>query len=248
MVNKKFLLIILGFSVLMIFSGCGLGISAPVPTPTAYNITPGLTPAVKNFGRYQTKKPQAFPRHLDCSVITELKLGGEWGGIQIGKSTFDEVGNYLGKHGVWWNGTYGHLDYSEGGPEKDWYSLDACYIGNILSAIRTSAWDKLPRELEAIIEQNGYPDRTTWGDEYRTRSLIWAELGMLVVVEVEYEERTHFILFPPLPKEELETSWLMLNLPQEGEEYVEPENNIDVMRMLLENEVEDPWGFNQREQ
>jgi len=125
-------------------------------------------------------------------------------------------------------------------PEDDWGFIEACFVDNTLGAMNIvgSYWST-SRTLDDWIEEYGPPDRVTWSRDYYTRSLIWAEAGMLVVIDVETESTSNVILFSPMPSGELDGSWLLDSLPSTGEPYTGDEAPLP-----RELEVEDPWGFN----
>lgn len=81
---------------------------------------------------------------------------------------------------------------------------------------------RLPQLLSEWIARLGDPDLVTFADSYDARSIIWAEEGTLVVVEVYYEDDMtkegtvrNVILFSPIAPENLPTSWLVSQLPSE---------------------------------
>jgi len=211
--------------------------------------TPGPTPPIPDFGKGPTYQGYIFPNSIDCSVIVENKSGMDWQGARIGVTTFEEFSEIIGPHNVLWSQGDGNLRFFSELTvlEREWDEIRACFIGNRLSAIRTWEWEELPRTLDRIIEKYGFPDRSTWGWTYWHRTLIWPELGLMVQIDIETEKRSYFTLFPPIPTEGLENSWLIKNMPKEGDPWVEPEYNIDTFRLPPEKEVEDPWGFNQRD-
>jgi len=69
--------------------------------------------------------------------------------------------------------------------------------------------------------------------------VIWAEIGILAITEVEFETVANVILFSPIPRGQLEESWLLTSLPTTGLPYTGDEDPLPP-----ELEVEDPWGFN----
>ena len=211
----------------------------------AIPIIPGPTPSILNFGNPPSLQVQIVPRDLDCSLITDVRRGLSWRNLQIGRTTYEEMIEFLGPANVYWDTRLGNLVFEEIGPpqDKDWFRLGACFAGNILSALEIYTGD-LPRSLDELIVEYGEPDLVTWGTGYFTRSLVWGEKGMLAVVDVATEQRDNILLFPPIRLENFQESWLVLALPKEGTEFIEPEYNIDTVPLPRKLEVEDPWGFN----
>src|SRR5574341_1192468 len=68
--------------------------------------------------------------------------------------------------------------------------------------------------LDQIVETYGRPDRVTWGPDFNLRSLIWSEMGVLIFVPLSGRRGGPILLFPPIPSDALEASWLMASLPE----------------------------------
>ena len=186
-----------------------------------------------------------MPYALNCALIKAAKPGPTWYGITIGKSTYQQFTKTVGSNSIWWDEREGNLyvENREITSERNWAFFEACFIGNIVSAINVIE-GSFPLKLEDFVAEYGPPDHVTWSSRYGDRSLIWAEKGILIVVGVEAETKGTMILFSPVPVERLQSSWLLLSLPKEGIEYVVPEDNISSHRLPSHLEVEDPWGFN----
>lgn len=204
------------------------------------------TPAVYNYGSTPKIRESDMPLYLNCSLITDVNPGYTWRGFQIGVTTYQELREELEPVRVYWDELHGHLEFDNQKPvlERDWLSFQACFVDNILSAMIQNTYYDIPSNLDGLILMFGEPDKVTWGDDYYTRSLIWSEVGLLVVVDVALEEISSFIIFPPIAGEDLEGSWLMQSLPQTGQDYIEPEDNIDSYQLSPKKEVEDPWDYN----
>ena len=137
-----------------------------------------------------------------------------WGRFQIGVTTYDEMLDILAPADVNWDRLFGNVEFmSEDHVDQGYVSVEACFYGDTLSGLNTypqidMLW------LPYWVEEYGEPDVVTWAYYYEARSMIWAEEGILLVVDVEFVDSV--ILFPPIPSDELEGSWLMQAMPQEN--------------------------------
>ncbi len=174
--------------------------------------------------------PPLIPRRLDCGAVPsvqEVEGGPSWNGLTIGQSTRSEVEAVLSPAQAEDN-SWGYTEFKipEGEEEIDaeeWFILVACFDGNILSMLNIYPGEDSAyyfRPMDEWIDEKGSPDHVTWGDEATSRSLIWPEDGLLVVASDSGNRDTgirtpNFLLFPPIARDELETSWLMSALPDE---------------------------------
>ncbi len=221
----------------LLLCACMADDSVVTPTPD-----PALaaTPDIPNWGSTPIIQESLMPNSLDCSRITSASPGPSWRGLTIGVSTFDDVRRGLAPAEPWWDTQVGNLQFWNPTPSADeWSVVEACFVGNVLSALLISGGSEFARNsLDVWIAEYGRPDRVTW-DSYFSRSVIWAEAGILATIDVEFETTGFVILFSPIPRDQLEESWLLNSLPSRGGPYAGDEAPLPP-----ELEVEDPWGFN----
>jgi hypothetical protein len=219
------------------------------PSPTAFHVslistlisTQWATPNIFNWGSTPTNHQSSMPAGLNCSIISASQPGLTWNQLTIGVSTFNEVEKILG-YSIGWDTEQGNLMFTNSnlGPKADWDHLEACFVGDKLSAINIYGAGAFPRRLTELISKYGKPDRVTWSTDYYERSLVWGKEGLLVVFGVDIESLGNVILFSPIQPCELKTSWVLTSLPSKGQEHTG-----DVGRLRAEKEVEDPWGIEQ---
>ncbi|MDH3943718.1 MAG: hypothetical protein OEV06_06485, partial [Anaerolineae bacterium] len=218
-------------------------------TLSACNTAPeliGPTPDVPDVGArpyYRSGNPSPW----DCSEITKVSPGLTWRGLQIGVTTFDEMVEILQPHRLYRTQTLNKVIFQL--EEKTWSDLGevvgACFLGNVLSTLEIY-WsrDDFPSHMEGLHSVYGKRDRVTWGYSAATRTMIWADDGLLVIVErimggdMDGElVYWSYILFPPIDPEKLDNSWLMRSIS-------EPRSYLDSLaNMPPEWQVEDPWRY-----
>lgn len=177
----------------------------------------------------------------DCSCVTSVSQGFSWHGLTIGKSELQDVRLALGVDGT--------QDLSDGGwifqkldifeESLPWRHAKACFVDDKLSILFTGGDENTFRKTpEQIVEQHGKPFRVTWGPDFRTRTLIWPEMGFAIFMDMSGQASGEILLFPPMPSEALETSWLMMSLPTES--VGSPPEDVDYGSIW---ETEDLWGI-----
>ncbi|MBN2499821.1 MAG: hypothetical protein JXB38_03575 [Anaerolineales bacterium] len=194
----------------------------------------GPTPDVPGYGDY-TEPPIPFPPALDCSIVpAEISLGPSWKDLRIGKTTFEELIDILEVEEVSWSYTKTYFDYiSEDGT---WDFVAACFSRDVLSMLEYGVPLGENSFENDFIQNFGNPDYVTWGGDAYTRTAIWPEEGMLVILEEGSDPTpTAVILFSPIPFDEFGESWLWQALPDKNGERIP-----DVAPM---SSWEDPWGI-----
>ncbi len=189
-----------------------------------------------------------MPRNLNCSLITSDSPGPTWRQLTIGETKYGEIMQTLKPVQAQWVEFYGNMVFESRKPliEQEWSRFEACFSGDILSAINVLGDQDQPEFLEGWLAIYGEPDHVTWGNDYFERSLIWFNEGILVVIELPEERRRNVMYFSPIPQDEVEANWLIQSLPKEGQEYPGPTNGefdfcCDPLPKKLN--VENPWGF-----
>ncbi len=225
-------------------------ITPKIPHPTLAPLittTPFRPSDIPDYGNPPTLSLAKRRNNLDCSLITEVRYGPSWNGLQIGITTYEEMREILAPTLVWWNGHYGHLYFEEYRPalEKEWGSFRTCFVGDRLSAMQFYDRSTFPITRKELISTYGKPDRVTWAHYYHNRILIWAERGIAVELDLatEGDKTAGILMFSPIPLEELEKSWLMQSLPKEGLGFPVTDDGY-YGQLPPELEVEDPWGYN----
>lgn len=193
------------------------GLSALLSACGALKATPYPTPGILYYGSTPTVPESDLPGSLDCSRVPggDIRRGPTWREIRIGVSTLDDMQAQLAIREMYWHYPRGHLKIKSQAPSEDseWFSLQTCFAQDgTLSALNIRNRD-IFRMLDDWVTEYGPPDRVTWGADYYSRSLIWAEAGMLAVVDAEFQSTVRLILFSPIPRDQLEDSWLMAGLP-----------------------------------
>jgi hypothetical protein len=221
------------------FGACSALPHRSVPTPTGFQ-----TPDIPNWNSTPSNPRYAndMPESLSCALVPQTppaRGGIVWHGLTIGVSTLEDVKKALLINNVWygWDKVRGNLlfqnpDYFSG----TWSLVHACFAEEKLAAIDILATD-FYKPLPDILAEYGNPDRVTWGNYYEERSLIWPEKGLLIVVGVGTNNEvrgSYAILFSPVPRCELEQSWVFQSLPKEGQPITG-----DVVHDISSDE--DPW-------
>lgn len=185
-----------------------------------------------------------MPHRLDCRSVNHDDSGPTWNGLTIGVSTQQEVDSALAPVQGVWNDLGEYWEYLKpvsDAVQSEWYLVVACFKEDELSALQIFPMinSGFPRTLDEWLVAYDKPDRVTWGDHLDSRSLIWAEDGLLVVVNyavtTQRMETSSIILFSPIRQNELENSWLLNSLPTKQWDYAEP--------TVLGHKGEDPWGI-----
>jgi len=187
---------------------------------------------------------QVMPHRLDCRYVPDVALGPTWNELTIGLSTLQDVDSALSpvqgiwhEHGQYWE----YLKPVSDAAQSEWYLVVACLKEDQLSALQIFPMinSGFPGTLDEWLVAYDKPDRVTWGDHLDSRSLIWAEDGLLVVVYYaatkQRIETSSIILFSPIQQNELENSWLLNSLPTKQWDYAVP--------TVLGDKGEDPWGI-----
>jgi hypothetical protein len=221
-----------GILILWLLSGC-----APEFTPAATNESISDPFACQTGAE---PRPDAEFSHFspDCSCVTSTSTGMTWHGLTVGQSTLEDVQSVLDAQGVQSSQDNG-WQFDDIHEPRIWWDAEACFVEEKLSVLFIGVDLDLGRiGFDQLLEQYGDPDRVTWGTNYGNRVLIWSEKGLLVFVAAAGGTPGSIVLFPPIPPESLETSWLMASLP-DG-----PVGSPDADDVILEGEwPEDPWGI-----
>ena len=210
------------------------------------------TPSIENYGMGTSNVTNLFPYRLSCDQISvEIVYPGvEWNNIQVGVTTYSEMVNQLNDKAdsisIRWDSEWGNLTIFnlDNQDVQDWWKLETCFVGDTLVAmnIPVATISGFPENINEIISEYGKPDHVTWGWSYFTRTLIWFDKGILMVHEVSEDHLQNVLLFSPLPHQN-DSSWIEDILPEEGQEWIPPEDNIDSEPLPPNLDVEDPWGF-----
>lgn len=232
--------------------GCGQKATVTVGVPVA-NLIETRVPDIEKVGATAIYRYTDFPFSLRCEDIEldVVRPGSIWRNIQIGVTTYDEVISELEANGgeisMSWHEDSGDIRIFNNSKDEGlyWSILDVCFIGNVIASANFSYTieKEYPRKLKNIVDKYGKPDVVTWGYNYWHRSLIWLDLGMLISIELEYDELDRIILFPPIYEAEFEDSWLYKILPKSIEGWGDPNLIDDLGRLPPDKEREDPWGF-----
>lgn len=210
--------------------------SSRLPEATATQIP---TPAIPYWGSTATAKEATLPLDLTCDFVTTVAPGPEWNGLQIGVSTYQDVFSSLPGAEVVWRTRTGSASFrNPDGIFARWTLVKACFVKDKLSALKISGSD-IEKSVPDWVEDYGDPDWITWGGDYYERSLIWAEAGLLAVIDLFDDSSEQLILFAPIPRCGLKTSWLSEAIMREqigGPGDVAPPPNAG---------KENPWGIKQ---
>lgn len=218
-----------GLVCVLLFSGC---------LPQHNDVS--NTPNVPNWGSTPTNREQHLPVSLDCSQISIVKPGPSWSGLTIGISSLEDVNNRFAPSQGEWDTQRGNYSFLNTYSSRDdtWSFVQTCFTGNTLSAMHIVGSEDLERPLSSWLDEYSNPNLVTWGGDYGTRSLVWASEGLLVVIDLYSDYSAYAVLFSPLSRQELASSWVVAELPTEGYE------NHDVLQRLTpEKEMQDPWGI-----
>lgn len=119
-----------------------------------------------------------------------------------------------------------------------------CFSGVILSGLEIrNKSEKFPQHVEGLIERYGEPDLVIWGQNEKSRIMVWGDEGFMANIENEIEGDSSglsawpFFLFPPIIASELDDSWIIQYAP------FSPTKEA-LANMPLPWRVEDPWGYN----
>src|SRR5574337_27472 len=120
-----------------------------------------------------------LPGSLECSRIQDIGLGPTWSELTIGKSTLEEVEErFAPVQGTWddvdGNYLFLNLDSKTSGRES-WRVAEVCFKDNVLNGLNIYSFDVAGISLNDLLDEYGPPDAVTWGSDYYSRSLIWAE-------------------------------------------------------------------------
>lgn len=175
---------------------------------------------------------------LRCSCFSSASPGASWMGLTIGESTLNEVQTELGEQGTPdSSGSKWHFEEHTGKSSR-WYEADACFLDGRLSFLEIGLAREPERTVVSqIVEQYDYPDRVTWGTSYQDRALIWPDRGLLIFSVSSDWMNGPIILFPPMPSDTLETSWLMASLPDEALGGIPPTD------VAVDTTTEDAYGL-----
>jgi hypothetical protein len=167
-------------------------VGTPTPAPTS-----AATPDIPNWGSTPTMRDSFLPLVLDCSRVPYVTPGPSWRGLTIGVSTFDDVRRELAPAEPWWDTQVGNLQFWNPTPSADeWSVIQTCFVGNVLSVLKISNSPEFSgRPLDEWVAEYGRPDRVTWSS-YFSRSVIWAEAGILATIDVEFGT-TSIVIFLP---------------------------------------------------
>lgn len=178
-----------------------------------YNVTPTdqLPTPISEKAR------PAMPFGLDCGYVTSsTKRGPTWNDITIGVSTYKDVQAQLAPAEEEGKTDRGVVLFLNHGEDREWWFVEACFAEDKVSALNIYESRVLNLYLEEWRDLYGEPDSTTWADDYSARSVIWAEEGILVVIEeYPYGSARNVIFFSPMPSQDLKMSWLFDALPSE---------------------------------
>jgi hypothetical protein len=226
-------------------ASCGL--SGLTPTPVSLRSTDipywGSTPRSSEY----TKRMLELGIFSCALVPTSPPEQGRvsWRGLTVGVSAFEDVAKTLVTDGVkyGWNRDKGSMSFSRSTPSI--LDVDACFVGETLSAIHILGGSESAMPFSELTKNYGNPDRVTWANSILERSLIWSEKGLLIVADVDIElanggmvitgRTSYIILFPPIPRCQLEQSWIFQSLPKTVEPY---KGDVGI----ITTEAEDPWG------
>lgn len=232
------------FGLMILPAGCG-----PISIqPTSTLLPP--TPYVPNFGARPHHFPIQGPLSWDCSVITEVSPGLAWQGLQIGITTYEEMVELLQPDRVYRYAPNNRIVFQRGNSDRltndPLKILGACFLGDTLSALEVYvSTEEFPSDIINFTRIYGAYDRVTWGYNASTRTMIWADDGVMAIIERIVGGHMDgelimipYILFPPIDPEKLGESWLMQWIPQPGSFF----NNL--AGLPPEWRVEDPWSYN----
>lgn len=149
----------------------------------------GPTPDISNVG-VRPYLAVGMPFTWDCEVITNVLPGYSWNGIQVGKTTYDEMVDILRPELIYRTTSLDRVVFEMG--DHVWNNhretLSACFKGNLLSALEFYGnSEEFPSDLLDLIVLYGVPDRVTWGHNAANRTMVWAEEGLMVNIELFME-------------------------------------------------------------
>jgi hypothetical protein len=161
-----------------------------------------------------------------------ISEGFTWQRIIIGVSSISEVKERLtAVGGIERESSRRHLQFEHAeihtSADIPWREVRACFRGDKLIVLQIQAADEFNLPAEYWLDTYGQPDKVTWSPYYDDRSIIWAEEGILVLAAYDriprseppfyghYWNSTDIVLFPPIPSNELDGSWLVAGLPTE---------------------------------
>jgi hypothetical protein len=186
-----------------------------------------------------------MPERLDCSVFVdwnEIPQGFAWQGLTIGVSSLAETSKVvmpdqetmqLDKDG------YFFVVNPDSSLRPLWHSVEGCITHDKLTVLNIVSARSFPEYVRDWVAALGQPDRVTWGRTYISRTIIWAQYGVVAVIDLATGSTSNVILVPPIAAENLDTSWLIASLPK-----LASENNSDDGSALSGNPaLEDPWGI-----
>lgn len=242
--KKNFMMLLL----LMAATACSYhavdGLSYP-PTPTPYH-----TPNIPNWGSTPEFQHTSLVDGFSCEIVpTKLPDPSpiSWRGLTIGITKFDDLINILTNEkgtNYEWNTVVGNLSFSIpfdpvnlDQEQHNGSSAEFCFAAGKLATMNVFMAIEFQESLSSFITKYGKPDRVTWTNDYWQRSAIWAETGLLAIIDFGENEAQVYevILFSPIPRCELTQSWVFAHLPQEATKF-NGDSGVYVP------EVEDPTG------
>jgi hypothetical protein len=234
----RFRLIVLGLvAASLVLGGC-----SALPSSNGSGPMPFLTPDIPNWGSTPSKPEYAnnMPETVSCVLVptTPPAPGGvTWRGLTVGVSNYDDVKKILVTNGVsyLWDKVGGNFVLYNN--KEPLWNAETCFVDGKLAAINILAREFI-KPLPDILAEYGNPDRVTWANFYFERSLLWPEKGLLIVVRVGTNNEvrgSYATLFSPVPRCELEQSWVFQSLPKEGQPITG-----DVVHDI--SDAEDPWN------
>lgn len=185
-----------------------------------------------------------FEAHLKCSqiqdMLTSASEGSSWNSLTIGISTEEVVTERLESEGTLVDASESYLQFVMLPPRTDspWLGVQACFRDGILVVMQIDGASDLYLTVEDWVNKYGRPDRVTWSNSYISRTVIWAEEGIIALVDYQASASLSVVLFPPISRSDLAGNWLTAALPQRltgepGDTYPVPPP------------IEDPWGIKQ---
>ncbi len=233
-------------SVIAMMSATLFIVSCSLLTPTPLSIRSTDIPYWGSTAR-SPDLVQRMPDTLSCMIVPNtLPARGvvSWRSLTVGVSSFDDVAKTLVTDGViyGWDRDRGGMSFSS--PGLYGLEIDACFVGEMLAVLYRWGGVEPDMAFSELTQNYGNPDLVTWANQIYQRSLIWAEKGLLVIVEVEMNlidnklvangNTQYILLFSPIPRCQLEESWIFQSLPKTVEPY-----RGDVA--MITTEAEDPW-------
>ncbi len=245
--HSKGRILVLRSTIAMIFIACfvvSCDLSTLMSTPVFLRTTD-----IPNWGStaLSPESGENMPRTLNCALVpttSPVQGGVSWQGLTVGVSTFEDVAKTLTTEGTnyGWNTDTGSMFFSRSKPSR--LDVDACFVGETLFALHILARSDPKMIFSELVKNYGNPDRVTWANYITERSLIWSEKGQLIVADVNIDivddkvvtagTVWYIILFPPIPRCQLEESWIFQSLSKSVTPY-----KGDVA--IITTEAEDPW-------